>query len=127
MPPPELVDTPPETVKPESATFVFAFETSNTLKKGELLPAVRWIVSRLAPGPLIARLLSINSSLARLIEPRTLGAKLIVLPTQALSTTERNDPAPESLLLFTTRLISLQTGRSFACTSKAPMSLPSPT
>src|SRR6476646_8282917 len=71
--------------------------------------ALRCTLRRLAPGPLMVRFLLMgNSPLVRSMAPRTLAANVIVLPPHALARIERNEPAPLSPLLFTTRFVSLQ-------------------
>src|ERR1700686_355871 len=60
------------------------------------------IVKTFAPGPVIVRFLSIsNSPVVSVMVPTTLGAKVIVLPGQALLMMARKEPAPVSLLLVT--------------------------
>src|SRR5438477_4963856 len=116
-PPPSLPGAfPLKIVRPEIAALKFP---KAMIKMPKLMPLfmLRCTVSLSAPGPLIVRfLLIINSPLVSVIGLLTLGAKIILLPAQALAMMKRREPDdPSSRLLVTTGL--MQPGSWSACIS----------
>src|SRR5438552_8367266 len=96
--PPPLADFPLEIVRPEMFTTLPEL-ILKMRKSGVPLAVLRITVNRLAPGPVIVRLLSNSNSpdvnVMGLARP---AAKVIVPPSQAWKIVSRKDPAPLSLL-----------------------------